>query len=203
MRSLSQVNIRKKTNNNEVKILDILANTKFTFKKVLPILSKYKIKGINDKIQLPKIKKMNIEKSLNIKSPFLKTKIRNIPEINLDSIYIPEKKLTAKKMKKNFSDFALSNSTISTSPLSNRPLFLKKKILGNKNTNSLQTNDFLKKFKSRYEIQQYFFKKFMERDNVKVKLVLNSVKDTEFLINKEFQKLKSKINNEVFTEKEI
>ena len=43
----------------------------------------------------------------------------------------------------------------------------------------------------------------MERDNVNVKLVLNSVKDTEFLINKEFQKLKSKINNEVFTEKEI
>lgn len=203
MRSFSQLNLRNKSNTNEVKIMDILANTKFNIKNALPILCKYKIKGINDKIQLPKIKKLNLNKPLNIKSPFLKTKVRNIPEINLDSIYTPEKKFTVKKIKKNFSDFALSNSTLSTSPLSHRPLFLKKKIIANNNINNIQTNEFLMKFKTKYEIQQYFFKKFMERDNEKVKLGLNLVKDTEFLINKEFQKLKLKINKQVFSENEI
>ena len=204
MRSFSQINIRNKTNCNEVKIIDILENTKFNIKKSLPILSKYKIKGINDKIKLPQIKKLNLlNKPLNIKSPFLKTKIRNIPEINLDSIYTPEKKFTIKKIKKNFSDFALSNSTLNTTPLSFRPLYIKKKKFGNNNINNIQSNEFLNKFKSRYEIQQYFFKKFMEKDNEKVKFGLNLVKNTENLIYNEIKKLKVRINKEVFTQNEI
>ena len=144
-----------------------------------------------------------LNKPLNIKSPFLKTKIRNIPEINLDSIYTPEKKFTIKKIKKNFSDFALSNSTLNTTPLSFRPLYIKKKKFGNNNINNIQSNEFLNKFKSRYEIQQYFFKKFMEKDNEKVKFGLNLVKNTENLIYNEIKKLKVRINKEVFTQNEI
>ena len=87
MKSLSQRNIRNKL--NEGRIIDISSQTFFNIKKPIPILSRYKIKGINDKVILPKIKIIPKKSNnfLSIKNHFLKNKLRFIPEINLDCLF--------------------------------------------------------------------------------------------------------------------
>ena len=158
MKSLSQSNIRNKY--NEGKIIDISSETNFHIKKPIPILSRYKIKGINDKVMLPKIKKIHkIQNNISIKNHFIKKKVRFIPEINLDYLFREKNKYKIPNLKNNLSDF--SSSTLSTLPLSSRPFHFNRNISNiniiNSTKNEKKNIFFHKKMnQTKYQLQQYF-----------------------------------------------
>ena len=200
MKSLSQSNIRNKY--NEGKIIDISSETNFHIKKPIPILSRYKIKGINDKVMLPKIKKIHkIQNNISIKNHFIKKKVRFIPEINLDYLFREKNKYKIPNLKNNLSDF--SSSTLSTLPLSSRPFHFNRNISNiniiNSTKNEKKNIFFHKKMnQTKYQLQQYFLQKHLEKESEIVKNAFTNVNNTENIIKGEFNKLKININKEIF-----
>ena len=200
MKSLSQSNIRTKY--NEGRIIDISSQTNFHIKKPIPILSRYKIKGINDKVMLPKIKKIHkTQSNISIKNHFIKKKIRFIPEINLDYLFREKNKYKIPNLKNNLSDF--SSSTLSTLPLSSRPFHFNRNISNINIINSAENEKknifFHKKMnQTKYQLQQYFLQKHLEKESEIVKNAFNNVNNTENIIKGEFNKLKININKEIF-----
>ena len=200
MKSLSQSNIRNKY--NEGKIIDISSETNFHIKKPIPILSRYKIKGINDKVMLPKIKKIHkIQNNISIKNHFIKKKVRFIPEINLDYLFREKNKYKIPNLKNNLSDF--SSSSLSTLPLSSRPFHFNRNIsninIVNTAKNEKKNIFFHKKMnQTKYQLQQYFLQKHLEKESEIVKNAFNNVNNTENIIKGEFNKLKKNINKEIF-----
>ena len=200
MKSLSQSNIRNKY--NEGKIIDISSETNFHIKKPIPILSRYKIKGINDKVMLQKIKKIHkIQNNISIKNHFIKKKIRFIPEINLDYLFREKNKYKIPNLKNNLSDF--SSSTLSTLPLSSRPFHFNRNISNiniiNSTKNEKKNIFFHKKMnQTKYQLQQYFLQKHLEKESEIVKNAFTNVNNTENIIKGEFNKLKININKEIF-----
>ena len=200
MKSLSQSNIRNKY--NEGKIIDISSETNFHIKKPIPILSRYKIKGINDKVMLPKIKKIHkIQNNISIKNHFIKKKVRFIPEINLDYLFREKNKYKIPNLKNNLSDF--SSSSLSTLPLSSRPFHFNRNISNiniiNSTKNEKKNIFFHKKMnQTKYQLQQYFLQKHLEKESEIVKNAFTNVNNTENIIKGEFNKLKININKEIF-----
>ena len=202
MKSLSQKNIRNKL--NEGRIIDISSQTFFNIKKPIPILSRYKIKGINDKVILPKIKIIPKKSNnfLSIKNHFLKNKVRFIPEINLDCLF-KDNNNHKTKLKKNLSDFTSSISTLSTLPLSSRPFYFKKNLsnINITNNNIIEKKKIVfnkKNFDNKYQLQKYFLEKRLEKENKIVKTAFCDVINTDNLIKGEFNQLKENINKEIF-----
>ena len=200
MKSLSQSNIKNKY--NEGRIIDISSQTNFHIKKPIPILSRYKIKGINDKVMLPKIKKIHkTQNNISIKNHFNKKKVRFIPEINLNYLFREKNKYKIPNLKNNLSDF--SSSSLSTLPLSSRPFHFNRNISNiniiNSTKNEKKNIFFHKKMnQTKYQLQQYFLQKYLEKESEFVKNALNNVNNTENIIKGEFNKLKKNINKEIF-----
>ena len=200
MKSLSQSNIRNKY--NEGKIIDISSETNFHIKKPIPILSRYKIKGINDKVMLPKIKKIHkTQNNISIKNHFIKKKVRFIPEINLNYLFREKNKYKIPNLKNNLSDF--SSSSLSTLPLSSRPFHFNRNISNiniiNSTKNEKKNIFFHKKMnQTKYQLQQYFLQKHLEKESEIVKNAFTNVNNTENIIKGEFNKLKININKEIF-----
>ena len=200
MKSLSQSNIKNKY--NEGRIIDISSQTNFHIKKPIPILSRYKIKGINDKVMLPKIKKIHkTQNNISIKNHFNKKKVRFIPEINLNYLFREKNKYKIPNLKNNLSDF--SSSSLSTLPLSSRPFHFNRNISNiniiNTTKNEKKNIFFHKKMnQTKYQLQQYFLQKYLEKESEFVKNALNNVNNTENIIKGEFNKLKKNINKEIF-----
>ena len=200
MKSLSQSNIKNKY--NEGRIIDISSQTNFHIKKPIPILSRYKIKGINDKVMLPKIKKIHkIQNNISIKNHFIKKKVRFIPEINLDYLFREKNKYKIPNLKNNLNDF--SSSTLSTLPLSSRPFHFNRNISNiniiNSTKNEKKNIFFHKKMnQTKYQLQQYFLQKHLEKESEIVKNAFTNVNNTENIIKGEFNKLKININKEIF-----
>ena len=200
MKSLSQSNIKNKY--NEGRIIDISSQTNFHIKKPIPILSRYKIKGINDKVMLPKIKKIHkTQNNFSIKNHFNKKKVRFIPEINLNYLFREKNKYKIPNLKNNLSDF--SSSSLSTLPLSSRPFHFNRNISNiniiNTTKNEKKNIFFHKKMnQTKYQLQQYFLQKYLEKESEFVKNAFNNVNNTENIIKGEFNKLKKNINKEIF-----
>ena len=200
MKSLSQSNIKNKY--NEGRIIDISSQTNFHIKKPIPILSRYKIKGINDKVMLPKIKKIHkTQNNISIKNHFNKKKVRFIPEINLNYLFREKNKYKIPNLKNNLSDF--SSSSLSTLPLSSRPFHFNRNISNiniiNTTKNEKKNIFFHKKMnQTKYQLQQYFLQKYLEKESEFVKNAFNNVNNTENIIKGEFNKLKKNINKEIF-----
>jgi hypothetical protein len=202
----SQKNILSKNLHNEVRIIDILSESKLQLIKPKSIFNKFRLK--NNKI-LPTIIHHKKHNTLTLNpNPFFEydRKINNKKKINLileeydDSTTIPTIQNTqtinsinhiGKKLKKNSSN--LTSLSISPFKFKNNKL---KKDFSTINTDYKIDKKIKKKKLSKYEFNTEILKRKLKLGDIKIKKAFINVKTAEKNISNEYMKIKLQLNNQ-------